>query len=73
MLISNEDVDVHELGSGRRPLGHIFQWQGSEDNNDTNSKPLTCRNSIQGKALIADDKGKQYQIKLVYVLFSINN
>ncbi|XP_057367799.1 SREBP regulating gene protein-like [Daphnia carinata] len=57
LLLSNEDVDVHELGSGRRPLGHIFQWQGAEDENDTNSKPVSCRNSVQGKALIADNKG----------------
>lgn len=62
MLLSNEDIDVHELGSGRRPLGHVFQWQGSEDNNDSSSKPLTCRNSIQGKALIADDKGNFYNL-----------
>jgi len=56
-LVSN-DVDVHELGAGRRPLGHIFQWQGQEDSNDTNvNKPTSCRNSVQGKALIADDKG----------------
>jgi len=53
---SEVDVDVHELGSVRRPLGHVF-WQGAEDNNDTNTKPLSCRNSVQGKALIADDKG----------------
>lgn len=57
LFVSNDDVDVHELGSGRRPLGHNFQWQGPEDNNDTNSKPSSCRNSVQGKALIADDKG----------------
>lgn len=57
LLLSNEDVDVHELGSGRRPLGHIFQWQGVEDENDTSSKPVSCRNSVQGKALIADNKG----------------
>lgn len=50
-------MDVHELGSGRRPLGHIFQWQGVEDENDTSSKPVSCRNSVQGKALIADNKG----------------
>nr|CAG4636385.1 EOG090X0AGU [Eubosmina coregoni]SVE69960.1 EOG090X0AGU [Eubosmina coregoni] len=39
-----------------RPLGHVF-WQGAEDNNDTKTKPTSCRNSVQGKALIADDKG----------------
>jgi len=55
LLASNEDV--HELGSGRRPLGHVFQWQGPEDNNETKTKPAFCRNSVQGKALIADDKG----------------
>lgn len=54
---SEVDVDVHELGSVRRPLGHVF-WQGAEDNNDTKTKPTSCRNSVQGKALIADDKGK---------------
>nr|CAG4648793.1 EOG090X0AGU [Polyphemus pediculus] len=54
----NSNEDVHELGSGRRPLGHVFQWQDPEDNNnETKSKPSSCRNSVQGKALIADDKG----------------
>nr|CAG4650357.1 EOG090X0AGU [Sida crystallina] len=57
VAISDEEVDVHELGSGRRPLGHLFQWQGPEDTNDTDLRPLSCRNSVQGKALIADDKG----------------
>nr|CAG4641909.1 EOG090X0AGU [Eurycercus lamellatus] len=56
-LLSSNDVDVHELGSGRRPLGAVFQWQGPEDSNDTKSKSTSCRNSVQGKALIADDKG----------------
>ena len=53
----DDDVDVHELGSGRRPLGHNFHWQGPEDNNETDLRPSSCRNSVQGKALIADDKG----------------
>ena len=54
---SEVDVDVHELGSVRRPLGHVF-WQGAEDNNDTKTNQVKpCRNSVQGKALIADDKG----------------
>nr|CAG4643390.1 EOG090X0AGU [Ilyocryptus agilis] len=53
-----EDIDVHEAGLGRRPLGHVFKWQGPEDANDTTGlKPSTCRNSVQGKALIADQKG----------------
>jgi len=58
-LLTSSNEDVHELGSGRRPLGHVFQWQGLEDfnNNETKTKPSFCRNSVQGKALIADDKG----------------
>nr|CAG4638624.1 EOG090X0AGU [Cyclestheria hislopi] len=54
---SNEDADVPELGSGRRPLGHTFQWQGPEDVNETDTRPSLCRNSVQGKVLISDDKG----------------
>nr|CAG4646456.1 EOG090X0AGU [Macrothrix elegans] len=54
-MSANDDIDVHELGAGRRPL-HLFKWQGTEDGNFTKTKP-TCRNSVQGKALIADDKG----------------
>lgn len=62
----SNDVDVHELNSGRRPLGHIFQWQGSEISNDSHSnKPISCRNSVQGKALIADDKGEKLTVDLV--------
>nr|CAG4644994.1 EOG090X0AGU [Leptodora kindtii] len=56
-LVSSGDDGVHELNSGRRPLGHVFQWQDHEDLNDTDSGPSYCRNSIQGKALISDDRG----------------
>jgi len=68
LLTSNEDV--HELGSGRRPLGHVFQWQGPEDNNLTKTKPSFCRNSVQGRALIADDKG---QLRNVWKTFFLGN
>jgi hypothetical protein len=73
VLISNEDIDIHDVGSGRRPLGHIFQWQGSEDSNDTSSKPSSCRNSVQGKALIADDKGIFQFIITMFLLLLINH
>ena len=46
---------VPERPRERRPL-EAFQWQALEDQaNSTGLK--TCRNSVQGKSLIADDKG----------------
>lgn len=39
-----------------RKLDDSFLWHSSEENNGT-VKVTTCRNSVQGKALIVDDKG----------------
>lgn len=37
-----------------------FKWHTSwEKTNHSNSKISSCRNSVQGKVLIADDKGTQ--------------
>lgn len=47
----NEDLTIHRQ---RQP----FQWQSSsDDQNITELRPLTCRNSAQGKRLITDDRG----------------
>lgn len=35
-----------------------FRWQSDlETTNDSHPKPITCRNSVQGKVLITDDRG----------------
>nr|CAG4641072.1 EOG090X0AGU [Eulimnadia texana] len=51
------DNDSPEIGSGRRPLSHTFKWQEPEENNSTDVRLAFCKNSVQGKVLIADDKG----------------
>ncbi|KAF4524258.1 hypothetical protein B566_EDAN008806 [Ephemera danica] len=41
-----------------RPRDQPFIWHsGKEDSNSTNIKVTTCRNSVQGKVLIVDDRG----------------
>lgn len=41
-----------------RKLDDSFLWHSSNDeNNGTGIKMTTCRNSVQGKVLIVDDKG----------------
>lgn len=40
-----------------RKLDESFLWHSNDENNRT-VKVTTCRNSIQGKVLIVDDKGK---------------
>ncbi|CAH0382834.1 unnamed protein product [Bemisia tabaci] len=34
-----------------------FQWRSESDDNATADSQMTCRNSVQGKVLIADDRG----------------
>jgi len=45
-----EDLAVHQ---SRQP----FQWHSAQEQNGTEIGPQTCRNSIQGKILITDDRG----------------
>ncbi|XP_026272458.1 SREBP regulating gene protein-like [Frankliniella occidentalis] len=41
-----------------RPLDRTFLWHSPKDDlNATEMKVLTCRNSVQGKVLIVDDRG----------------
>nr|CAG4645701.1 EOG090X0AGU [Lynceus sp. MCZ IZ 141354] len=55
---SQEDYDGPDFGAGRRPLSH-FRWHSSSIDapNNNDSQPTSCRNSVQGKVLMADDKG----------------
>nr|CAG4644170.1 EOG090X0AGU [Lepidurus arcticus] len=57
-ILSPLEQDPSEMSSGRRPLGHTFVWHsGPQDNNLTEALVTSCRNSVQGKVLIADDRG----------------
>lgn len=51
---SGSEVDIKPS----RKLDDSFLWHSSNDeNNETSIKMTTCRNSVQGKVLIVDDKG----------------
>ncbi|EEB14029.1 conserved hypothetical protein [Pediculus humanus corporis] len=41
----------------KKKLTNSFLWHSENDVNLTNSKMVTCRNSVQGKVLIVDDRG----------------
>lgn len=42
-----------------RPLDRSFLWHSPKDDmNATDMKISTCRNSVQGKVLIVDDRGR---------------
>lgn len=44
-----------------RGLDHQFLWHSIEEgDNATNVHVTTCRNSVQGKVLIVDDRGNSY-------------
>ena len=55
-ILTSEDSYVLHL----RKLNQPFNWNLEEDldsGNFSDSNLFTCRNSVQGKAVIADDKG----------------
>ncbi|XP_046679978.1 SREBP regulating gene protein [Homalodisca vitripennis] len=52
--VDNEVYEIDILPA--RKLDDSFLWHSSDENNGT-VKVTTCRNSVQGKALIVDDKG----------------
>lgn len=57
LLFQPVDHHVNEIDIlPARKLDDSFLWHSSEENNGT-VKVTTCRNSVQGKALIVDDKG----------------
>lgn len=51
---SSNDIDSD---SSSRKLSSSFLWHSESESNQTNIKVVTCRNSVQGKVLIVDDKG----------------
>ncbi|XP_065579863.1 SREBP regulating gene protein-like isoform X1 [Artemia franciscana] len=50
------DYEIEGIPGGRRPLDHSFLYSASENATD-DSPPSSCRNTVQGKVLIADDRG----------------
>lgn len=59
LIIGNNDVADIESSLSMRNPNQPFQWHGGPDSNETDedSMPITCRNSVQGKVLISDDRG----------------
>lgn len=59
-MFNQGDEDYHENFIDNIPVKKLdgaFLWQSSpKGDNDTGVK-VTCRNSVQGKVLIVDDKG----------------
>lgn len=52
-VLSADDYEV------RRPLfRQPFEWQPSLQESNVNQNQTKCRNSVQGKSLIADERGK---------------
>ncbi|XP_076369026.1 SREBP regulating gene protein [Tachypleus tridentatus] len=52
--VETEELDLQKI----HLPGRSFQWHVGRDFKENNSeKVVTCRNSVQGKVLIADDRG----------------
>lgn len=48
-----------------RPLDRTFLWHSPKDDmNASDVKVTACRNSVQGKVLIVDDRGKIFKLNL---------
>lgn len=49
-----------------------FVWRTLQEHNDTNDS-LTCRNSVQGKLLLVDDRGKQLLLLINFLVVSYSH
>lgn len=57
-LHETENSVTDEVGVPKRHYDQQFLWHSvKDDSNATDVRVTTCRNSVQGKVLIADDKG----------------
>ncbi|KAK6625623.1 hypothetical protein RUM43_005922 [Polyplax serrata] len=52
--LSSSDINFDQ---SRKRLSNSFLWHSEIDGNQTDLKIISCRNSVQGKVLIVDDKG----------------
>ena len=60
----SEDIIVQ----ARNLPPQAFKWHTWDKTNHNSSKITSCRNSVQGKVLIADDKGKSLS-KIIFILY----
>lgn len=60
MILQGSSTTSYEIDTlPVRPLDRTFLWHSSKDDaNATDVKVSACRNSVQGKVLIVDDRGE---------------
>lgn len=59
LLQADDSLDNEIEAVPIRRLNQQFLWHSVKDDvNSSNVKVTTCRNSVQGKVLIVDDRGK---------------
>lgn len=54
---SNKNMVYQDVSIEQKP----FIWRTLQEHNDTNDTKI-CRNSVQGKSVVVDDRGKFNQL-----------